>query len=136
MELAKNHLDVGLFTNSLGPMLEFWQQQVGLPFEEVMATGGGSQQHRHAFGGGVLKINHVRDPLLGAPPSGYRCTLPIASRSAASASGEGPSAFSLDAILIEPAMPSSRSTSSMGRPGLYGVSERMRCGMSGPGTGR
>jgi lactoylglutathione lyase len=72
MELAKNHLDVGLFTNSLEPMLEFWQQQVGLPFEEVLATGGGSQQHRHAFGGGVLKINHVRDPLPEAPPSGYR----------------------------------------------------------------
>ena len=68
MELAKNHLDVGLFTNSLEPMLEFWQQQVGLPFEEVLATGGGSQQHRHAFGGGVLKINHVRDLLAEAPP--------------------------------------------------------------------
>jgi lactoylglutathione lyase len=72
MELAKNHLDVGLFTNSLEPMLEFWQQQVGLPFEETLATGGGSQQHRHAFGGGVLKINHVRDPLPEVPSSGYR----------------------------------------------------------------
>src|SRR5215213_11860754 len=72
MELAKEQLDVGLFTNSLEPMLEFWQQRVGLPFEEVLATGGGSQQHRHALGGGVLKINHVRDPLPEAPPSGYR----------------------------------------------------------------
>lgn len=72
MDLAKQHLDVGLFTNSLEPMLEFWQQQVGLAFEEVLATGGGSQQHRHAFGGGVLKINHVRDRLADAPPSGYR----------------------------------------------------------------
>lgn len=72
MELAKRHLDVGLFTNSLEPVLEFWQHQVGLPFEEVLATGGGSRQHRHAFVGGVLKINHARDPLPEAPPSGYR----------------------------------------------------------------
>lgn len=72
MRLAKQHLDVGLFTNRLEPMLEFWQQEVGLAFEEVLPTGGGGHQHRHTLGGGVLKINHIRDPLPEAPPSGYR----------------------------------------------------------------
>ena len=53
-------------------MLEFWQGEVGLAFEELLPTGGGGHQHRHSLAGGVLKINHVRDPLPEAPPSGYR----------------------------------------------------------------
>ncbi|MBA4179078.1 MAG: VOC family protein [Anaerolinea sp.] len=72
MELAKDHIDVGLFTNNLEPMLAFWQQDVGLAFEELLPTGGGNRQHRHAMNGSVLKLNHARDPLPEAPPSGYR----------------------------------------------------------------
>ena len=72
MDLAKNHVDVGLFTNNLEPMLAFWQQQVGLRFEELLPTGGGNQQHRHAMNGSVLKLNHSRDPLPDAGPAGYR----------------------------------------------------------------
>jgi len=71
VRLAKQHLDVGLFTNDLEPMLEFWQGAVGLPFEEVLPTGGGGHQHRHGLNGGVLKINHIRDPLPKVGPSGY-----------------------------------------------------------------
>ena len=71
MRLAKQHLDVGLFTNNLGPMLRFWQDEVGLPLEEVLPTGSGNQQHRHGLNGGVLKINHARDQLEPAAPSGY-----------------------------------------------------------------
>lgn len=71
MRLAKQHLDVGLFTNNLGPMLAFWQQTVGLPFEEVLPTGGGNHQHRHGLNGAVLKLNHVREPLPESAPSGY-----------------------------------------------------------------
>ncbi len=72
MELAKHHIDVGLFTNNLEPMLAFWQQDVGLPFEELLPTGGGNRQHRHAMNGSVLKLNHARDPLPDARPTGYR----------------------------------------------------------------
>ena len=72
MKLAKQHLDVGLFTNNEQAMLEFWQQQVGLPFEETLPLGGGVRQHRHAMNGSVLKLNAARDPINDAPPSGYR----------------------------------------------------------------
>lgn len=59
-------------TNALEPMLTFWQQSVGLPFEEVLPLGRGRRQHRHAMNGSVLKLNHWRDPLPKVPPSGYR----------------------------------------------------------------
>ena len=72
MRLAKNCLDVGLFTTNLEPMLEFRQNEVGLPFEEVLPVGGGVHQHRHGLNGAVLKINHVRGDLPDEGPSGYR----------------------------------------------------------------
>jgi len=72
VKLAKPHLDVGLMTNALEPMRTFWQQQVGLAFEEMLPLGGGLRQYRHAMNRSVLKLNHVRDPLPPARPSGYR----------------------------------------------------------------
>ncbi len=70
--LAKPALDVGLFTNHRDTMLAFWQQQAGVPFQELLPLGGGLQQHRHAIGDTVLKINHARDPLPDAPAGGIR----------------------------------------------------------------
>lgn len=72
LALAKPHLDIGLFTNRLEPLLAFWQGEVGLPFEALLPVGGGVQQHRHGANGSVVKINHAREPLADAPPSGYR----------------------------------------------------------------
>lgn len=72
MRLAKPHLDVGLFTSNEAAMLRFWQDTIGLPFEETLPLGGGVRQQRHAMNGSVLKINAARDPLNAAPPSGYR----------------------------------------------------------------
>jgi lactoylglutathione lyase len=72
MKLAKQHIDVGLFTNNAPALLEFWQQGAGLPFEELLPTGGGTRQHRHGMNGSVFKLNDVRDPMPPAPPSGYR----------------------------------------------------------------
>ena len=72
MKLAKEHLDVGIYSNQREPMLEFWQQEVGLPYEELLPVGGGVQQHRLGLLGSVLKLNHSRNPLPDAPPSGYR----------------------------------------------------------------
>ncbi|HYM16499.1 MAG TPA: VOC family protein [Dehalococcoidia bacterium] len=72
MELAKPHIDAGLFTNNTAAMLDFWQHEVGLAFEEVLPMGGGVRQHRHAMNGSVLKLNSVRDPMAEQPPCGYR----------------------------------------------------------------
>jgi catechol 2,3-dioxygenase-like lactoylglutathione lyase family enzyme len=71
MHFAKPHLDVGIFTNNLEPMLEFWQQEVELPFESLLPTGGGNRQHRHIMNGSIFKLNHVRDPLPEVTPAGY-----------------------------------------------------------------
>jgi len=72
LKLAKPRIDVGLHTNQREPMLAFWQNEVGLPFEELLPMGRGLQQHRHGLNGSVLKINHARDPLGVEPPCGYR----------------------------------------------------------------
>jgi hypothetical protein len=49
--LAKDALDVGLFTNQLKAQLSFWQHQVGLAFDHLLPVGGGVRQHRHAHQG-------------------------------------------------------------------------------------
>ncbi len=72
MQLAKQHIDVGIFTNNIEAMLAFWQNNAGLPFEEMLPLGGGVRQHRHAMNGSVLKLNSVREPMPAAAPSGYR----------------------------------------------------------------
>jgi lactoylglutathione lyase len=71
MQLAKQALDVGLYTNQREAMLEFWQRTVGLEFAELLPLGGGVHQLRHKIGESILKINHPRDPLPDVPPSGY-----------------------------------------------------------------
>jgi len=72
VKLAKPRIDVGLHTNQREPMLAFWQNEVGLPFEELLPMGRGLQQHRHGLNGSVLKINHAREPLGAEPACGYR----------------------------------------------------------------
>ena len=63
MNLAKQHLDVGLFSNKRDEQLAFWQRTVGLPYDHMGKVGGGVQQHRHHMNGSILKMNHARDPL-------------------------------------------------------------------------
>ena len=70
MDLAKPHMDVGLFTNRRDEQLQFWQQTVGLEFDHIGKLGGGMQQLRHHVNGSILKVNHARDPLKPAPASG------------------------------------------------------------------
>ena len=76
MDLAKPHMDVGLYTNNREEMLQFWQDKVGLQFDHLGKLGGGVHQLRHFLGEGptgpILKINAARDPLPEAPASGYR----------------------------------------------------------------
>ena len=72
MKLAKNHIDVGLFSNDRDRQLAFWQDEVGLQYDHMGKLGGGMQQHRHFMNGSILKMNHARDALPKLPPSGYR----------------------------------------------------------------
>jgi len=72
MQLAKNQIDVGLYTNETEDMLAFWQTKIGLPFEEMQPLGQGVRQYRHDMNGSVLKLNSVRDTMLPAKRSGYR----------------------------------------------------------------
>jgi hypothetical protein len=73
MELAKNFLDIGLFTNRLDEMKGFYGERLRLPYEELLPLGGGMQQHRYGLLGSVLKINHARGPLPErSRGSGYR----------------------------------------------------------------
>jgi lactoylglutathione lyase len=72
MDLAKPCMDFGLSTNNLGPMLAFWQGDVGLPFDHLLRIRRGQDQHRHDALGSVIKLNHLAEPLPEGPPSGYR----------------------------------------------------------------
>jgi lactoylglutathione lyase len=72
MQLAKNVIDVGLSTNKLEPMLQFWQQQAGLRFDHVLPVRRGQKQYRHDAQGSVIKLNYHFEPLPQAAPSGYR----------------------------------------------------------------
>ena len=79
MQLAKPHLDIGLFSNKRDEQLAFWQQTVGLIYDHVGKLGGGMQQHRHHMNGSILKMNHARDPLPALARSGIvGLTLPHA----------------------------------------------------------
>ncbi len=72
MDLAKQHLDIGLYTNQREAQLAFWQGEVGLEFDHLGKLGGGVHQLRHHMNGSILKINHARGPLPDLAPSGYR----------------------------------------------------------------
>jgi lactoylglutathione lyase len=72
VKLAKPHVDVAVMTNHLESMLEFWQQEVGLDFEEMLPVARGHRQHRHGMNGSVFKLNHLRDELPASAPGGLR----------------------------------------------------------------
>jgi catechol 2,3-dioxygenase-like lactoylglutathione lyase family enzyme len=72
MNLAKPHLDVGLYVRDTEAALPFWQQKVGAVFDHTLAIRRGVRQHRHDLFGSVLKINNSREPLPENPPTGYR----------------------------------------------------------------
>ena len=62
MRLAKNAIDLGLSTNKLEPMLQFWQQDAGLRFDHVLPVRRGQTQYRHDALGSVIKLNHHVEP--------------------------------------------------------------------------
>jgi catechol 2,3-dioxygenase-like lactoylglutathione lyase family enzyme len=72
MDLAKQFIDVGIFTNRIDEMRTFYAEQIHLPYEELLPVGAGVKQHRFGLQGSVLKINHARDPLPPRKPGGYQ----------------------------------------------------------------
>jgi catechol 2,3-dioxygenase-like lactoylglutathione lyase family enzyme len=72
MKLAKPRIDIGFPTNNVQPLLDFWQKEVGLPFDHLLPIRKGQKQHRHELSGSVLKINEFADPIPERPLSGYR----------------------------------------------------------------
>ena len=56
MKLAKECIDIGIYTNQREEQLAFWQNKVGLPFEELLKVGGGSHQLRHSLNGSIFKL--------------------------------------------------------------------------------
>lgn len=72
MNLAKHYIDIGVRTNNMDAMLEFWTKKVGLPYNELLKVGGGVHQHRLALKGSIFKLNHVRSLLPENTPTGYK----------------------------------------------------------------
>jgi catechol 2,3-dioxygenase-like lactoylglutathione lyase family enzyme len=71
VRLAKPALDIGLYTDDRDAMLTFWQQSMGVEFDELLPAGRGIHQLRHRIGDSILKINHSRDPLPRSERAGY-----------------------------------------------------------------
>jgi hypothetical protein len=63
MDLAKQCLDVGLYTDRYDDLRAFYVDQLGLPYEELLKAGRGVHQHRVGLLGSVLKLNASREPL-------------------------------------------------------------------------
>ncbi len=81
MDLARKTVDIGIFTNNLEGMQEFYGKTLALPFESVMPVGGGYKQHRYLANGSVIKLMHTAEPLPRRHPGGYE-TIMIASTEA------------------------------------------------------
>lgn len=67
MRLAKDCLDVGLYTDRYEELRAFYVDDLGLPYEELLKAGRGIHQHRVGLRGSVLKLNSSREPLDDAP---------------------------------------------------------------------
>jgi lactoylglutathione lyase len=75
VELAKDRIDVGLYTNRTDELRAFYGDVVGLPYEELLKVGGGVHQHRYGLRGSVCKINSARADLEDAPTAFRRLTI-------------------------------------------------------------
>jgi lactoylglutathione lyase len=67
VQLAKPHLDIGLFCRDVDASRAFYELSIGLPYEELLKVGGGIQQHRLGLQGAVLKLNASRQELPTEP---------------------------------------------------------------------
>lgn len=71
MKLAKNHLDIGLFTDNIAAHREFWGTKVGLRLDHELPLNDDWTQHRYDAHNSVIKVNEYRKPFNNYGPSGY-----------------------------------------------------------------
>ena len=85
VELAKDRIDVGLYTNRYDSLADFYGPDglVGLPYEELLKVGNGVHQHRYGLRGSVLKVNSARADLPVEPTAFVRLTIADERRSTA-----------------------------------------------------
>ena len=65
LRLAKPEFDICLCTNTIEPILAFWENEVGLVRDEILPIRPGLTQHHYPVAGSVIKINH-HEKLLAA----------------------------------------------------------------------
>ncbi len=71
--IIKDSIDLGLVTKNAQPLIEFYQDTLGLELEGEMPLPGGGKMTRLICGTTVLKIVvHGKDPKAEAPPGGMR----------------------------------------------------------------
>jgi lactoylglutathione lyase len=75
VDLAKQCVDVGLYTDRYEDLRAFYCDRLGLPYEELLRVGRGIHQHRLGLFGSVLKINDSREPLEDARSNFVRLDL-------------------------------------------------------------
>lgn len=63
VNFAKPAFDVGLFSNDIEPLIEFYRDELGLAYDELLKVGGGVHQHRLSWGHSILKLNAIREAL-------------------------------------------------------------------------
>lgn len=72
MDLEKNSLDFGMFTNHPEVMHDFYNGQLGLKFEGTTPMGPKFKLSRYMLNGSVLKLWHATDALPPRTPAGYK----------------------------------------------------------------
>lgn len=71
MRLAKQHLDIGLFTEEIDAQREFWGTTVGLRLDHELDFLPGLTQYRYDAHGSVVKVNHSAAALPDKRASGF-----------------------------------------------------------------
>jgi catechol 2,3-dioxygenase-like lactoylglutathione lyase family enzyme len=72
MELEKDSLDFGMFTNNPDAMHQFYSGELGLKFEGTVAMGPKFKLSRYMLNGSVLKLWHAADPLPPRAAGGFK----------------------------------------------------------------
>ncbi|MBK51186.1 MAG: extradiol dioxygenase [Gammaproteobacteria bacterium] len=73
MKSQKAAIDIGIITNNLQPMLNFYGEQLGLSVESVIDMPGGGVMHRFQAGDSIVKVIETDPkPDLEAAPGGIR----------------------------------------------------------------
>ena len=71
MRLAKQHIDIGMFTNDIEAHRRFWGDTCGLRLDHELSFGDGWVQHRYDAHDSVIKVNQYPTPFEPTPPTGY-----------------------------------------------------------------